>query len=139
MEIFKKKKKEKKVNVIEAIENCKYYIVKSILDKNISELNIKNEDGDYPLLITCSENSVEMALILIDYADKNSIKLELNESNNHGFYPSLNVCIENSITMIQLLINYGNKNNIILELNRKNNIGNYPLLLICDNNNIEMF
>jgi len=110
-----------------------------VLGKNIVDLNIKDEFGNYPLLQTCQHNDIEIVNLLIKCANKNDIILELNDKDEDENYPLLLACYENNIDIVHSLIDYANENNIILKLNDKDNDGYYPLLWACDdNNNIEM-
>jgi len=81
----------------------------------ILELNEKDKNGNYPLLLVCVSNSAEMVELLIDYSNKNNIILELNQKNERGNYPLLWTCNHNNTEMLKLLIIYANKNNIVLK------------------------
>ncbi|OUM63124.1 hypothetical protein PIROE2DRAFT_10437 [Piromyces sp. E2] len=98
---------------------------------------------------------IKLFKLLMDYANKNSIKLELNEKENkNGDYLLLCAYIIDNIKIVQVLMEYVNKNNnkfilnekdVLLDYANRNNIkfekgkkGWYPLLSACNNNNIEM-
>jgi len=108
-------------------------------DNNIIlNLNRKNEEGNYPLLIACINKNMDMIQLFIDYANKNNIILNINEKNKDGKFPLLIACINKNIDMIQLFIDYANKNNIILNINEKNKDGKFPLLIASNNGNVEL-
>jgi len=52
----------------------------------ISELNEKDENGNYPLFLACYNNHIEIVKLLFDYAIKNNIILELNGKNKNVYY-----------------------------------------------------
>jgi len=127
------------------IENNNIEMVQLLIEyanKNdiILELNNKNNDGYYPILLACYENNNKMVQLLIDYANKNNIILEIDEmDDDYHCYPVLWACHNNNTEIVKSLIDYANNNNIILELNDINNYYlNYPISMACDNNNFEI-
>jgi len=52
----------------------------------ILELNEKDKDGNYPLLLAIIHNNIEIVLLLMDYANKNNIILKINEKDKNGYY-----------------------------------------------------
>jgi len=90
-------------------------------------LNENDNYRNYPILKAIEKNKIEIAKLLIEYANKNNIILELNYENINGVYPLLETIIKNNSEMVKLLMEYANKNRTILKLNEKDNDGNYPL------------
>jgi len=45
---------------------------------------IKTSLENYSLLIAIINNNIEMAQLIMDYADKNHIKLNINDKNEDG-------------------------------------------------------
>ncbi|ORX77848.1 hypothetical protein BCR32DRAFT_247606 [Anaeromyces robustus] len=124
------------------LDYCYYYsdeelneiklLMKYLNQYNISlNLNEKDQNGNYPLLLACQKENIEVVNLLFDYSNKNNIVLEMNEKNKKENFPllaCLSIGCDSSIKLIKLLINYANKNNIILKINDKNEDGDYPLL-----------
>ncbi len=50
-------------------------------------INDKEKEGYYPLLIATSKDNIEMVQLIIDYANKNNIILDINDKNNFGDNP----------------------------------------------------
>jgi len=86
-------------------------------DKTNTELvlNGQNGNGDYPLLLACEKNNIEMTKLLMDYSERINVKLELNEKNKFKTYPLYLACKSDSVEMVRLLIHYATKNNIPLK------------------------
>jgi len=83
-------------------------------------------------------NNLEMAELIINYANSNNIILKINELDMNKNYPFLLCIIKNNIDMAKLIINYSIKNSIKLSINEKNNFNYNPLLCSIKNNNIEL-
>ena len=110
--------------LLEAIKNRNIEKVKSILKRSTKNkkklnLNIKNIDGQYPLLWAIIKNNKEIVQLLIDYTLKHQIILELNEKDNYGWYPLYWAIFYNNIEIVQLLIDYALQHQIILEYDKK--------------------
>jgi len=102
------------------------------------DINKKDGNGDNPFLCCCRRNNIEIAKLLIEYANEKHIQLRINEKNNNRGYPLLLLFeYDNSNELLQLLINYANKNNIILDITSKDSDGDYPLLWSTLYNSIE--
>eukprot|EP00833_Pecoramyces_ruminatium_P004284 jgi/Orpsp1_1/1178316/evm.model.c7180000064811.1 len=142
---------EEEKKLLSAISNDNIEEIKSILkysneNKKILNLNnIKDEHGQYPLLVAIKYSSnIELIELLIEYAEQHHLTLELNEKDNgKGDYPLLSAISNNNnnnnnIEIIKLLIEYSNRHQLILNLNEKNKWGDYPLLSAISNNNIEI-
>eukprot|EP00833_Pecoramyces_ruminatium_P005835 jgi/Orpsp1_1/1179867/evm.model.c7180000071120.1 len=50
-------------------------------------MNEKNVDGDYPLLRAVQNNNLEMINLLMDYANRNHIRLNIEDKNKNGVSP----------------------------------------------------
>jgi ankyrin repeat protein len=115
----------------ERYEDAETLINDSLKDKTLLEINEKDEQGYYPLLLLVYKNNIELTKLLMKYADENDLVLELNSKDNGNFYPLL-VSIDNrevvNNEMTELLIEYANKHNIKLEINEKNSNESYPIL-----------
>jgi len=99
---------------IRRIEETTAQKVKKILDDAIEKnivlnLNEKGENEWYPLLYATYMGDIEMAKLLIGYANKNDIVLEINKKNNDGYNPLLWAIERNKIKIVQLLIDYARK------------------------------
>ncbi|ORX53697.1 hypothetical protein BCR32DRAFT_288103 [Anaeromyces robustus] len=153
------------------LDYCYYYsdeelneiklLMKYLNQYNISlNLNEKDQNGNYPLLLACQKENIEVVNLLFDYSNKNNIVLEMNEKIkrkfsllaclsigcDNGDYPLLNAiknwegdypflcacwgCFKESVKLIRLLMDYADKNNFILRINDKNENGDYPILSI---------
>eukprot|EP00833_Pecoramyces_ruminatium_P008837 jgi/Orpsp1_1/1182869/evm.model.c7180000082990.1 len=68
-------------NLLKSIDNEDTEKVKLILkNKNVLNLNnIKDEKGNYPLLLAIYKNNIEIVKLLIEYANQHQIILKLNE------------------------------------------------------------
>jgi len=50
------------------------------------KLKEKSKNENYPLLVACYHEDIEIAKLLIEYANDNNILLDLNEKTNKGNY-----------------------------------------------------
>jgi len=114
-------------------------VIKYAIKNDITlEINEKNKNGDYPILLSVDRDNNEMTKLLMDYANKNSITLEINESNEKGECPLLISINNDNIEMTKLLMEYAIRNNIILDINKKDDDGVYLLLQSLNKNNHKM-
>jgi len=104
----------------------------------ILDINKKGEDEDYPLIQAIINNNIEIARLLIEYANYNNINLVINEKDNEGDYPLLIAIEKNNMEMLESIIQYAKIKNTILICGDKNKDGDYPLLRAIANNNFEM-
>ena len=133
------------MDLISAIQNENTERAKLILKNALNirknetlDINSKNEKGDCPLLCCCRRNNIEVAKLLIQYANEKHIKLNINSKNHNNGYPLLLLFeYDNSNELLQLLIDYANKNSIILDITSKDNDGDYPFLWSTIYNNLE--
>eukprot|EP00833_Pecoramyces_ruminatium_P008659 jgi/Orpsp1_1/1182691/evm.model.c7180000082261.1 len=143
-EIEEDKTTEYESKLWDAIKNEEVSDLKSLLndasENNIKlNINIKDENGNYPILLSTINNNVKLINILIDYAYKNGIILEINDKNNSdGYYPFLYASNNDNIRIVKQLIEYATVNKIIININDKSKDGNYPLLSACNENNTEI-
>jgi len=99
-------------------------------------LNEKNEEGQYPLLLICNNNNTRMLKSLLKYAIQNNIALNLNEKDEEGQFPLLFIYKNNNIDMIKFLIFYANEYEILLKLDEEDNDGYQPLVMAIKNINM---
>eukprot|EP00833_Pecoramyces_ruminatium_P013063 jgi/Orpsp1_1/1187095/evm.model.d7180000055344.1 len=149
------------VDIINNNEDNKIDKFKSILDeanengikldlnkKYFEGYNIEDEYGDFTeyflLYNACCSNNTEIVKLLMEYANKNNIKLNLNDSicdcYDEYFGPNpLHQAIENhNIEIVKLLINYAKENEIKLDLEKDNDDDPNPIILSsCKSKNIE--
>jgi len=90
----------------------KFILILKYAYNNIIILDI-NERDNYgnTLLVWSIRNNIEMAKLIIEYADRNNIFININKQTDDGIYPFL--------ISIKLLIDYANKNDIILNIDEK--------------------
>jgi len=126
--------------LFKAIENNDDKKVKAILSNDNGTLNIneKNKEGKYPLLLAVKKDNFEMVYSIIDYANKNHIRLTLEENNKTKEYPLVLAAKNNNMKIVNLLIDYANINNIILNVELKDAFFCYPFYYAAKNDNVEM-
>ncbi|ORX71015.1 ankyrin [Anaeromyces robustus] len=136
------------IQFLKTVENNNMIMFKVLVDyankkRLILDINGKNKENDYPLLIAFKYNNhgnypllnaikksnEDMIQLLIQYANEHKIILNLNEKDNRGNSPLLNAIKKCNEDMIKLLIQYADEHEIILNLNEKDKYGNYPLFL----------
>lgn len=115
--------------------------VKSIINydkEKTLNLNVKDENGNFPLLWACNNNNPEIVQLLIKYANESKRELKINDKNEVGNFPLL-IAINNiNIEIVNELKKYADEKNITLELNEKNIYGDSPISSDNNNNNMEI-
>eukprot|EP00833_Pecoramyces_ruminatium_P013854 jgi/Orpsp1_1/1187886/evm.model.d7180000060932.1 len=92
-----KSEEEKLLDAIESsdIENVKLILENSVDYNIVLDINKKNSNGIYPLLLAIDSNNIEIVKLLIDYANQFNIILEYDKNE-----------IENNPEIIKLIEKY---------------------------------
>jgi len=135
MGFFKNKSDEEKL--FDAIIYQKTKKVKSILkksnkDNKTLDLNIKSMRyyAFTPFTKAVDKGNIEIAELLIDYANQHQIVLNLDKNDNCSI---INAISNNNTEMVELLVSYANEHQIILEMNSY-----YSFTQAVQNNNYRM-
>eukprot|EP00833_Pecoramyces_ruminatium_P008821 jgi/Orpsp1_1/1182853/evm.model.c7180000082912.1 len=104
----------------------------------ILNINQKNDNKEYPMLLAASLNNIEIVKSLIGYANSKDLILELNEVDKKKNYPILSSLINKNNGIFKLILDYAEFRNVDLELNKINKDKQYPFLSAVKSNNFEM-
>ena len=83
------------------------------------EINEKNKYNCYPLLFATAKNNIEIAKLLIEYANKNDIVLEINEKSKDGNNLIFWAIDRNNIEIFKLFVEYSIAKKIKIIINEK--------------------
>ena len=109
------------------------------------DLKKKTKNGDYPLLTSIRNNSIQFVKFLMNFVKEKGMVLDINGKNDIGEYPLLLAVEKYDIQLVQLLMNYAKENNMILEIKDKPKMRNVnysssfnPLSIAIKDRNEEM-
>jgi len=116
-------------------------IYNKIHNKNKINLNIKNNNNEIALNISCRVNNNNIVYELLQQNKFYKFnKHNLNNQDKYGFTPLIMACKNNNSSIIKLLLNedrfYSSPNR--LNLNLQNNLGNTALHYLCKHNNTKI-
>jgi len=105
--------------IVSAINCNNIKLVKEILDKNRSDVNLQNQSSETVLMIACLNSNLKMVKLLLNYNP------DMDKKNNYSETALLYAIRNGNIDLVKLLLDNGS--NIFIE----NYAGETPLSIAC--------
>ena len=116
-----------KGKLIEACRHGKFEVVKLLVERTNTKLNVRDNDGRTALHWACRKGHKDVVQLLMNCQDNN---IELNTRDNYGNTVFHLACFNGHKDVVQLLLNCSAKN---IDLNTQDNDGHTAFMLACFN------
>jgi len=147
------------------IEAIKYLIEDEEYKLNL-DINVKDINGEYPLITALYQEQNEIIKYLIEHGGNCNIKnnngipllvlaiqknndeiikyilekpdIHINEKCSYGYSAFMTAVNQNNTDLVELILDYSTVNNIPIDINEKDTSGNYPITKAINKNNFDM-